>query len=218
MTVRRIQKSYRSLTGYVGTSRFGSIQFESTLERDFIELMEFNTQVTNIISQPIKIRYVNSEQAIRHYTPDFLVSYEVSDSNEEETWIYEIKYVDDLHKNCSDLKEKFRAAIRHSKSNQYRFKILTERQIRTPYLENVKILQKHLRYPLPEYWKVVFEVFNNGLATSLDTFVSKHGIEGIQLQELIFVIWQLVARNILITDLNKPLSKDTIISTHPEGI
>lgn len=46
MPVRTIPKNYRNVTGIAASSRAGgAAQFESTLERDFLALLEFSPDV-----------------------------------------------------------------------------------------------------------------------------------------------------------------------------
>src|SRR5262245_35397216 len=62
MPVRRIPKNYRSLTGLVPNSRTQSMTaFESSLERDFLQLLDFDPDVEFYEEQPVKITYPDAK-------------------------------------------------------------------------------------------------------------------------------------------------------------
>jgi len=133
--VRIIGPNRRSLTGRI-TVRGKSIAFESSLERDFLSLLDFDPVVTEVYGQPVTIQHWIGDQE-RSYTPDFLVEYDNADRV-----LYEVKYRENLWENWSILKPKFRAAIHYSKMNRMRFQIVTEVEIRgTGFLGNVNFLR-----------------------------------------------------------------------------
>lgn len=131
---RDIGTNRRSLTGRVAF-KGSSLQFESSLERDLYQLLRFDKSVEEILPQPFTIDFVDRAGCERHYTPDALVTF--TDGRQE---IYEVKYRANLGEQWEVLKPRFKAAIRYAKSNGMRFKILTEREIRGPYLANLKFL------------------------------------------------------------------------------
>lgn len=54
MPVRTIPKNYRNVTGIAASPKAGgAAQFESTLERDFLSLLEFSPEVKVIDPQPV---------------------------------------------------------------------------------------------------------------------------------------------------------------------
>ena len=143
MPIRKIPKNYRNVTGIAVHSKSkGQAMFESTLERDFLMLLEFDKKVDSFEVQPIKLEWINELNKNRSYTPDVLVHY---CKGKQHTTLFEIKYRDDINKNWSVLKPKFKAAIRFCKENNWKFKIITEIEIRTAYLESVKFLLPFIR-------------------------------------------------------------------------
>jgi hypothetical protein len=135
---RVIGTSRRSLTGRV-TRGGESIQFESSLERDFLVLLDFDPVVIGVREQPVRIDYLDPDGRPRHYTPDFLVEYDNGD-----VVLYEIKYRSNLREEWARLKPKFRAAIRYARANDMRFSILTDQEIRgTGLLANAKFLRPY---------------------------------------------------------------------------
>lgn len=142
--VRKIKPSSRSITGKRSSSKTNVSQhFESTLERDFLTLLEYDDKVDDYGVQPITIHYENKGRAAR-YTPDMLVYFKSHVA--KKPLLVEIKYLADLKKDIELLKLKFRAADIYARENGLEFNVLTEADIRTAYLINVKFLSKIL------YW------------------------------------------------------------------
>src|SRR5919197_4727077 len=76
MPVRTVPKNSRSLTGLVPNPRTQAMTaFESSLERDFLLLLDFDPDVELYEEQPLKITYHDEAGQRRTYTPDVLVRY-----------------------------------------------------------------------------------------------------------------------------------------------
>ncbi len=71
--------------------------FESTLERDFLMLLEFDKNVERFEVQPIKLEWTNDLGKPHSYTPDVLVYY---CKGKKQITLFEVKYRDDIKKNC----------------------------------------------------------------------------------------------------------------------
>ncbi|MBI2768973.1 MAG: TnsA endonuclease N-terminal domain-containing protein [Burkholderiales bacterium] len=146
--VRRIPKNYRAVTGRVETLEGDTVEYESTLERDLVHLLDFNARVAKVVSQPLKIRYRVDGGEIRSYTPDFLARYRaVGDSKPWRPALFEVKYREELLDRREDLAPGFAAARMVCRSKGWKFRVLTERFIRNTYLENVQFLRNYRSYP-----------------------------------------------------------------------
>lgn len=149
MPVRRIPKNYRSVTGITAARKaVGQAQFESTLERDLLTLLEFSPEVRQFEVQPVTLTWSDGTRK-RRYTPDALALFEHQSGVEPTPMLYEIKYRDDLRAGWKELRLKFRAAVRFAKAQGWRFKLITEREIRTPYLANAQFLLTFVRQGPP---------------------------------------------------------------------
>lgn len=75
--VREINFKYGSLSGNFVSKKNENrlIQFESSLERDYVYLLEFDPEVYCYLEQPLKIKYVSPQNKRKTYVPDFLVRY-----------------------------------------------------------------------------------------------------------------------------------------------
>lgn len=144
MPVRKLSKSYGSLSGILPSSKFeGSIHFESSLERDFAYLLEHDGSVDHYEVQPLKIEWIDQKGVARKYTPDFLVFFNsvYQPTQNYKPQLIEIKYRDDLKKKWKELKPRFKAAIDFCKKRGWDFKIYTEREIHNDKLFNARFLQ-----------------------------------------------------------------------------
>lgn len=137
------------MTGRVVTLAGDSLECESSLEYDFAELLDFNSRVGTIGAQPLTIKYrVAGESGVRRYTPDFLVKFR--NAHQKTPWqpiLYEVKFRDELEEKKRELSYGFAAAKLLCKSRRWRFRVVTETFIRTPFLENVKFLRGFRTYP-----------------------------------------------------------------------
>jgi hypothetical protein len=137
MPVRKIPKNYNVITGIVATDKAeGTAAYEGDLERDFMKLMTFADDVLKFEVQPIKISYTDPDGKQRSYTPDILVTFK----DGRRPLLAEIKSRRFIKKDWKKLKPKFRAGIRYAKESGYKFKIITEVEIRTTYRDNIVFL------------------------------------------------------------------------------
>jgi len=85
--IRDVSRSSRGVTGTVA----GMGQYESTLERDMMELIRFDRTVRQFTPQPLTINYCTPDGAPRKYTPDGLIHYNHV-SPHEPSILYEVKF------------------------------------------------------------------------------------------------------------------------------
>ncbi len=211
MPVRKIPKNYRNITGIAAHLKAnGQAMFESTLERDFLMLLEFDKSVGRFEVQPVKIDWADKSGKPRSYTPDTLVYYK---RKKHLPTIYEVKYRSDLKKDWQNLKPKFKAAIRFCKENNWRFKIITEVEIRTQYLESVKFLLPfvHRGYSTETDMTILDQKL-----TELSSSTPKQLIEEIYSDELnqatlLPTLWYLIGTGEVGVDLNQKLTMSSKI-------
>lgn len=144
--VRRIGRGHRSVRGRAIVHGH-VVAFESTLERDLLETVDFDPTVVSISEQPCRITYKDRSGRQRSYVPDFLVRHAHSSIPGRRTrgFLYEVKYRADLFANWPTLKPKFKAARTWARANGLLFRVVTEIEIRGPYLDNVRVLNQHRR-------------------------------------------------------------------------
>jgi hypothetical protein len=215
MPVRKIPKSYRNVTGVsASTKSVGDAQFESTLERDFLALLEFSPEVEKLEVQPIKLEWLDEQGKRRSYTPDVLV--EFKPELQRLPWLCEVKYRNDIKKHWQELHPKFLRAIRYAKQHRWRFRLITEQEIRTPYLANVRFLKpfKFRSVPEADSTLVSDQLGTLGHTTPKDLMQSLSP-DAMRQAELLPALWQLIAGHRIGTDLEPPLTMDSIIWSNP---
>jgi TnsA endonuclease C terminal len=61
--------------------------------------------------------------------------------------VYEVKPLEDLRADWKLFRPRFKAAVKYCRERGWRFKIVTEREIRTPFVENAKFLRRYRNLP-----------------------------------------------------------------------
>lgn len=238
MPVRKIKKSYRSVTGVMTSRKTGRmIASESTLERDLFILLEFDPAIEKFEEQPLRITYDGSDGKVHSYTPDavcylntqpldyvwqgslFLDCFEYSEGIEKyrlkalspACFLSEVKYRHDFFDKWKELKPKLKAGRASSRKMNGRFKIFTEIELRTPVLENVKFLRRFRhRLPHPDDSLKMLRVMDELDQSSPDEIL-KHiaASDRSELARQIPVLWYLVANFRIQIDWFKPLNMRT---------
>lgn len=137
-TARKIPINRRSVTGRNPSLKVGRmVGFESTLERDLFERLEFDFAVTWYQEQPLSIPYTCNGFDVA-YIPDVLVRF--APEAERHPALMEVKYSEDLARNWEEYRPRFAAAGAYARDHCLDFVVNTEREIRTAYLRNAKLL------------------------------------------------------------------------------
>lgn len=198
------------------------IQYESSLERDFIYLCEFDNNIISYVDQPIKIEYVDAKEKKRIYTPDFLVEYK---DNQRQSNIIEVKYSSYLSKNLHRYEEKFHHARLFCKKNALTFSVLTEKDIRDGqkfYLTNISFLLKHRetigRSKSSFQNEMDIEICLNLIKelrlknkTSINDLLKTFSNKYITEQDPLYFIWFLISNNYISCNIKELLTKNSLI-------
>lgn len=206
MPVRKIKKNYRNVTGVsAATKAVGDAEFESTLERDFLRLLEFSPDVARFEVQPVTITWVDEAGEDRGYTPDVWVAFH--DSVGRQPWLCEVKYRSDLKKFWPELRPKFRLAIRYARQRGWRFRLMTEVEIRGPELAAAKFLLPFRRRAIPaEKSAHILTLIDTLKETSVGDLLQRIASDPLIQAEWLPAIWHLVAKFEIGADLLSPLS------------
>jgi transposase InsO family protein len=139
MPIRKIPISNRAVTGLHARS---GARYESSLERDFFELMMADPAVDKVEEQPVKIIYITDDGESRRYTPDALVTFHPNSATGRAVLplLCEIKYRDEYKEKFLELKGRFRVARRYARERGWRFRVVTDREIRTPRFATLRFL------------------------------------------------------------------------------
>ena len=194
MPSRNIPLNHRNVTGYKSSLKSVSQHVESTLEADFLMLLDFENEVDSFETQPCTILYKGSEGENRRYTPDVLVHYRNGSQI-----LYEVKHRGDLFENWKKLKPKFKAAIQYAKANNMKFKIITEKEVRTTYLSNLKFLARYIRHGSTDIGNA--ELIKNKLkllkSSTPNELIQSLCLSKINQGKMLYNLWSLVALSIM---------------------
>jgi hypothetical protein len=201
---RGLQTSRRSLTGRVVLADGGAAVFESSLERDWLLALDFDPKVHAIQVQPFSLHYQH-EGSTRRYTPDVRADY--ADASGETTVVYEIKPWEELRANWARYRPRFKAAVHYCRSEGWRFKVMTERQIRTALLDNAKFLRRYRSLPeqLLFEQQLLYTMRALGKTTPQALLAAAYWAEETRMAALP-MLWKLIAARRLAADLHAPLT------------
>lgn len=220
MAARKIGRSAYSVTGYVATEKAAKVQrTESALEQDFLTLLEYDWRVLRYATQPFKIQWKDETGRLRRFTPDVAVAYNdmaVRSDPALRTTIFEVKERAQLKARWAEEKPRLKAAVAWAKEYGCRFKVMTEREIRTPYLENVRFLLRYQKMygdrelydaRIPHICELLVRLGPTTPQALLDTVRG----DAVHRGEYIPYLWHLVTQQIVGIDLAKPLNMKTPI-------
>jgi hypothetical protein len=190
------------------------IDSESSLEHDFLVRLDFDPTVERYEEQPVRIEYRDAAGDKHTYTPDVLVHYrqDISQGQPSQAILYEVKYRKDLFDNWREIKPKIRAGRAFARQRDWRFKIITEREIRTPYLENARFLRPYLRFrPSDEEQGTLLDTLPALGASDPESLLWAIHQEAVKRAELLPALWHLIATGKIYTDLSQPLNMRSLI-------
>lgn len=189
--------------------------YESRLEHDFMKLVGFDPRVSHYVEQPVKIEFTDATGRPRSYSPDILVTYHPhkDPAQDIKPLLAEIKYRRDLFKNWPDLKPKFRAARRYAREQGWEFRIITEVEIRTPYLKNIVFLLGYRDLGVVDAETAqLLEVLKRLCGADPDELLLTISEDRIRRAELLPMLWHLVANHRIGVDLTQPLTMRSRLS------
>ncbi len=210
MPARTVPKNYRNLTGLVYNTRTHTLSaFESTLERDYLLLLDFDPAVEFYEEQLVTIKYCDSHGRLHRYTPDVFVRYRraVNTSSTPPSLLCEVKYRDDLRQHWAEYKPRFKAAHRYARERGWHFRWITEREIRTPYLENVKFLRQYRDLTVgPTEQRQLLQTLAEQPVTDVEGLLAAMTDDCWHRAQWLPVLWHLVAQRRVGIDLRQPLT------------
>ena len=206
MSIRKIPKNYRNVTGMLTNPNTRTRHaFESTLERDYLLLLNVNSHVTSYNEQPVTISWQDATNQDRKYTPDVLINYDNAIS-----MLVEIKYRSELREKWPELKPKFKAAIAFCRTQGWRFKIITEVEIRGPELKNIKFLNGFLNHTSDATFQnkcsELLAFIHDLMQTTPEELLNRVSSDKMLQAEWIPVLWHLAVTHQINVNLSIPLS------------
>jgi hypothetical protein len=207
MSARRIPRQRRSVSGLFWSQKNGGqhIPYESGLELDFCTVLELDDAVQCFESQPLAVTYVRQSGRICRGFPDFLVTFAPGTGRPIE--LVDVKPRSKLHKDWVHLKPRLKAACGYARSRGWLFRLKTETEIRTPFLNNAKYLLRYLRDGAdPAHEAHLVAALGDLAATTIGTLLETTYPNREARAAAIPTLWNLIARRIVHADLNGDLN------------
>lgn len=212
MPVRKIKQSYTVVTGSV-TSHGNpeSFDFEGSNEWQFLIILVFdwNNEIKSFEVQPLRILYGQTTRGHqRVYTPDILVHY----LDGRPPRLIEIKSRKYIKMNWKELKPKFRAGIHYAKLNGMRFKIISDKEIFTPFLDNARFLRgfKTQHPPTEDSTQLIRQLAKTGHTTP-NALLKSITADIWRQAALIPTLWHLIANQRIGVDINLKIHMESPI-------
>jgi hypothetical protein len=212
--VRKTNSNGTSLTGFVPSLKSNRLhEFESSLERDFIRITEFDSNIDQFVEQPVVIEYKH-EQKSKTYIPDFLITYKHTTTPGKwlKPLLVEVKYREHLKRDWLELKPKYSAALKFCDQKGWKFKILTEVEIRTEFLHNAKFLQqyKNAIVDTEDYSFLLTKIYDLRITTPKEIILcSSNNLN--RRASLLYCLWYMIANTVIGVDLSNRITMDSSI-------
>lgn len=196
--IRKVRSNGRTIVGLVTSEKNKGVQFESTLEENFLYLLSFDNEVKTYVSQPVRISFTDGNGKKRSYVPDFLVEYSGKPSV-----LFEVKTREWIKNNRAEHKINNEAAKQFAAGKGWEFRVITDKELRTEFARNVRHLFRFQDYPIDQ--------------ASEDFIRDKLRSGGMQIEELIAfakdnrplilaTIWAMLFAKKLYSNLSKKLT------------
>lgn len=208
--VRSIGTNRRSLTGRVALGSGASAGFESSLERDWLICLDFDPQVELVLEQPFSLNYISDGRELR-YTPDVLAQYSRRNDHVPVV-VFEVKPYEEIRASFANYRTRFKHTVRYCRERGWQFKIVTEHQIRTPYLQNAKFLRKYRALPPQVLYKEQLLYSMKALGpTTPQALLAMAYLHDEKRMAALPELWRLVALREINADFDKPLTMQSVI-------
>lgn len=210
---RKIKPNWTSLTGRFVAEPDGKVNaHESALERDLMTLAAFDPQIRDFTAQPYRFEYqAPSTGRTRNYYPDLAVAFR--DDLELKELDVEVKYRAELssEKAKEDLVPKFKAGFRHCQANDAVFKVLTEDEIRTPFLGTAQFVQPAQAFePNLEMEDRLLRAMESLKECTIDCLLDQIGPKE-ERADIWPIFWRLIAQRRIWMDLRAPLRTKNVV-------
>lgn len=191
------------------------IQYESNPERDMGYFLEFSPAVDRYAPQPPAISYINEAGDEATYTADFMVYYhnDRPEYKDLKPTLFEVKTREYLRRNWKTLKPKFLAAMRECDKRGWKFKIITEVELNSHYVQNAKFLVSYLKHtPQSGLRQNVLDALHELEDYATPAHVIKIAANDFSRKvTLIPALWYLVATHSIGCNLDEKLTMDSPI-------
>ena len=186
----------------------------AALMRDLLMIIDFDLNVQYYQRQPVSVEYTDSSGAASAFTPEFLITYrrEIVPARRMKPLLCDVMTRKDVLENWAHLLPRIRAAHRHARGRGWRYQMLTERELRTPYLDNARFLLPYQRLKRNwEHARPLLNTLHELRQADPESLLAACAEEDTRRAELLPMLWHLVAIRRVGADLNQPLTMRSTI-------
>lgn len=221
-TVRKGQVTPRPISAVRGSIAVpageAEVSFESSFERDFLLLCRLEPQVLSVVAQPLALHFIDlSTGKSRRYTPDFLVT-TVGPSGTLRRLV-EVKRWRDTIRQRRRLRAPFAAAQIWAEANQAEFRLVTDRALAGPWLDNARLLSSFLDAPIStqEEASIAERLASQKSGAFSDIVATAAGL-GIDADLVLQVLYKMIAQRTAWVDLGRPLTQKSKVVFYGKDI
>ncbi len=172
--------------------------------------MEFDRGVDQFKVKPLVTQWMDAKGKTRTYTPDVLVW---CSAKGRKPVLFEVKYRDDLRQHWQEYRPKFKAAVRFAKAQGWRFKKVSEQEIKSQKLKNAKFLLPLVRKGPANEADMGFLA---GKLSALGKTTPKAMLEAANSDEwnrarLLATLWYPVGTHQIVFDINQKLTLASMV-------
>lgn len=206
MSFSRVDMPPQKVLGHLDLS---PVSFESILEQDLAELLAFDVNVDRVENNPTPIHYVGKNGRIECFTPRVFVRYrrDIRPARHMRHLLCEVQMREDYLGRGLELKHRLRAARIHAHERGWQFRVLTEREIRTPYLDNARLLRpfRDIHVRSEDESSVLEQLQSLGESSPIRLLESLGTDEPIR-NHYSRIVWKLIADFQIAADLTRPVT------------
>lgn len=187
------------------------VDYRSTLERDLLFLLDIDPTVAEVVAQPVTFRYRRPGTGrMADYTPDFHVRHVGADPREI---LYQVKHRADLCEAYREHKGGWMVARREAREHGMTHRIITDKEIRGPFLANAWILKRFKRIDPDEGLeeRLAATLATLGPSTPAALLAAAFWSRDNQAKAIPHM-WRMVAHGRIIADLRAPLTMSSPIT------
>jgi hypothetical protein len=216
----RPRPNYASLSGalFALEKQIGA-HFDSPLARDYLITLDFNSSVYSFTPKPIKVTYMFEGKA-HICEPTVLVHFRrTAENTVPQPQLVDIRSQRELRLHTAENQERFAACAKECNSRGWQFTVLTEAEIRTPFLSNAKFFLPFRKYPAmePEHSllcdaipiltkttpaKLMERAFSR-MQSEVSLRPSWHPDESVRRGRMLAMVWKVVADGFLKADFQR---------------
>jgi hypothetical protein len=181
---------------------------------DFFTILDFDLNIQYYQRQLVLINYTDPSGNSRAFAPEFLITYrrDIEPARQMKPLLCDVMTRTDVFENWADLSPRIRAAHRSARQRQWEYWMLTEREIRTPYLDNARFLLPYVRLETNwEHANTLLNMIDDLRQADPDALLAACAKDDTHRAELITSLWHLISLWRIGVDLRKPLTMQNAI-------